>query len=82
VPLAIGVGNAKVPLAATLTVAAPFERTSPLPARPVTVPPRVKVLVLQLTTTLATSSATTLPVPPLTLQTWAGDVGFDLTLTS
>src|SRR5579859_6955348 len=68
-------GKAKVPSALTVTVAAPFCRTTPLPATPVTVPPTVYVLVPQLTTTLVTPEATRVPLLPLTLQVCAGLLG-------
>ena len=60
-----------------VAVFVPFARTSPWPARPVTVPPTTYELVAQFTTALLTAPETTVPVPPLTVHVCAGNVGCD-----
>ncbi len=68
--------NANPPLAVIDTESAPLKSTRPEPARFSTVPPMTYVFVAQLTTTLVTAPAPTVPVPPLTLHVWTGAVGF------
>ena len=49
--------------------------TRPLPVRPVMVPPTVKVLVVQVTTTLVILAVVTVPEPAVTTQFCVGFVG-------
>ena len=71
-PEAIGVPNAnEVAPAGTARSACPaIESTSPVPARPLTVPPTRNWLVEQLTTTFDTLAPPIMPVPPPTVHTW------------
>ena len=80
-PLSTGVGNAKPPFAVMATVSDPFWRTSPDPARPLTVPPTENAEVLQLTWTLVTAPAPTVPFPPATVHAWVGALGWVCTCT-
>ena len=55
-----------------MTLSAPLSCRTTVPASPVTLPPTVKEPAVQLMVTLLTSPAPTLPLPPATVQTWAG----------
>ena len=58
-----------------------FVSVSPLPVRPLTLPPTVKELVVQLTVTLLTAAPAMVPVALATLQLWLGELGGALTAT-
>ena len=68
------VAKVKVPFEATARSSPPlFRSTSPLPVRPLTVPPTVYLgggLVTQLTETLVTLAPATVPEPFETVQLW------------
>ena len=68
------VAKVKVPSEATARSSPPlFRSTSPLPVRPLTVPPTVYLgggLVTQLTETLVTLAPATVPEPFETVQLW------------
>ena len=75
--------NVNEPLAVTERASPPLSsRTSPDPARPLTPPPTVNALVVQVTVTDVTLPLTTLPVAPATVQIWLGPVGCVFTFTS
>jgi hypothetical protein len=71
VPLASAVANVKAPFAETVRLSPPLScSTSPVPVRPVTVPPIVTpepALVVQVTATLVTF-ALAVPLPLATVQ--------------
>ena len=71
------------PLVPIGTLAPPlFCRTRPLPTSPVTVPPTVNVLVVQVTVTLVTALDVTPPVPLVTTHVCHGVVGWVWTVTA
>ena len=83
-PLATGVAKVKgtVPVPETSSSSPPLlRRRRPLPARPVTVPPTVKLSVVQVMATLVTSALVSVPEPLATEQTWLGPVGWAVTVT-
>jgi hypothetical protein len=72
----------KLPLALMLRSSPPLlRRTSPVPFRPVTVPPTEKLLVTQLTARL-TGPPATVPAGAVTEQVCHGLVGCDRTVTA
>ena len=72
----MGVANENVPLALMERLSPPLSwSTRPVPASPLTVPPMVYVFVAQLTLTLVTLAAPTVPVPPDTLHVCEGEDG-------
>ncbi len=82
-PLGTGVGNVNPPLAFTGRLSSPLScNTRPLPARPLTVPPTVKALVRQLTTTVVTFALVMVPIPLVTVHVCTGDDGCTDTVTS
>ena len=60
----MGSRNEKLPFAATIRLSASplFSRTSPVPVRPVTVPPTLNALAAQVTVTFVTLADATMPV--------------------
>ena len=83
-PLRTAVANVKGPFAVMIGLSAPLCRVTPvLPtASPVTVPPTVKALVVQVTVTLVTLMAPTTPLPFATVQDWLGFSGWVVTVTT
>ena len=78
-----GVEKANVPFAFTVMSLPPlFWSTRPLPARPDTDPPTVKVFDAQLITTVVTLPEAIVPVPPVTLHVCDGAVGWFFTVTA
>src|SRR5437899_1930100 len=74
--------NAKIPFAATGKLVVPLSLSvRPEPLWPLTVPPTVKLFVVQETPTLVTSPLPTLAEPLLTVQLWLGLVGCVRTVT-
>src|SRR5512137_719722 len=81
-PGTIGVPNANVlaPAGIARSVCPAIARTSPAPARPLTVPPTREWFAEQFTTTFVTFAPPIMPAPPPTVQTWP--VGWVPTVTA
>src|SRR5437879_11694146 len=74
--------NAKIPFPATGKLVVPLSLSvRPEPLWPLTVPPTVKLFVVQETPTLVTSLLPTLAEPLVTVQLWLGLVGCVRTVT-
>src|SRR5512137_1140121 len=71
-PKATGLPNANVlaPAGTARSVCPAIARTSPVPARPLTVPPTRNWLAEQFTTTFVTFAPPIMPAPPPTVHTW------------
>ncbi len=73
----------KVPFAEMDRLSPPlFWSTSPVPARPETVPPTVDAPVTQVTATFVTFPLPTVPLPFVTVHVCAGEVGWVRTVTT
>ena len=70
------------PFAETGKVCAPRDSERPLPERPLTVPPTVKVLVVQATATFVTFAPAIVPLPFVTVQVCVGLDGCVPTVTA
>src|SRR6202789_416612 len=83
-PLATGVAKVNAPFAETVRLSPPLscKTTVSADASPMTVPPTVYLLVVQLTATLVTFAPPTVPVPIVTAHVWAGLVGWVSTVTA
>jgi hypothetical protein len=81
VPVASGVGNEKEPFVVMKVWSPPLSFTTTVapPARPTTIPPMVKVSDAQLTTTVVTAAALTVPLAALTEHVWPGACVFTVT---
>ena len=53
----------------------PLRNTKPLPAKPVTLPPTRKLLVVQVTDTFVTFAPLTVPLELPSTHSWVGEVG-------
>ena len=79
-PLATAVANVNEPFALTVRASPPSSKSTTVPVSPVTVPPTVKLFVVQVTSTVVTFPVTT-PLPFATAQVCEGTPGWVRTVT-